>query len=378
MSRFRFEIQAESKDSRARAGRLTTLHGLVETPVFMPVGTLATVRSQTIDSLKSVGSQVLLANTYHLMLQPGPEVFQKFGGIHRFMRWDRPVLTDSGGFQVFSLSKNCSMTEEGATFQDHSDGRKHFLSPEISIQMQKSIGSDIMMVLDECIASTAEHAQARSAMERTHRWARRSLSARTDSPQALFGIVQGACFTDLRRESAETLSELPFEGMAIGGLAVGESTAEREDVTEFTTALLPREKPRYLMGVGTPIDILEGVHRGVDMFDCILPVAWAQRGAAFTSEGKLQLRRTAYRLSEDRLDPVCDCATCSVYSRAYLHHLHKADEVLGWTLIAQHNLRYYHRLMADLRLAILENRFLSLYKILKSQFAPSSDPNQEE
>jgi queuine tRNA-ribosyltransferase len=293
------------------------------------VGTQATVKNMTVEGLKAVDAQVLLANTYHLLLRPGPEVFRKFGGIHRFMNWDRPVLTDSGGFQIFSLPESRIMTEAGAQFRSYVDGDVHFLSPESSIAMQRAIGSDIMMVLDQCIASTASHAETEAAMHLTHRWAERSLAARGDSPQALFGIVQGACHRDLRLRSAEFLRALPFDGLAIGGLAVGETHAQRYEFTGLVTDELPGNLPRYLMGVGTPIDILESVHRGVDMFDCIIPTQLAQRGTAFTSHGRIHCRRGIYKFSEAPLDALCSCTTCAKYSRAYLHHLTKSDEVLG-------------------------------------------------
>ncbi len=362
MSRLKFRIEGEASGSKARAARFNTLHGEVVTPIFMPVGTQATVKSQTVESLLETGSNVLLANTYHLLLRPGPEVFDRFGGIHRFMNWNRPVLTDSGGFQIFSLPHSRKMDEAGARFQSYVDGRMILLSPELSIGMQKSIGSDIMMVLDQCIPSTAPKPMAIEAMHLTHRWAERSLIARGDSPQSMFGIVQGACFEDLRAQSAEFLTRLPFDGFAIGGLAVGESKQQREDFTELAAAMLPRNLPRYLMGVGTPIDILEAVHRGVDMFDCILPSQLAQRGVAFTSKGKLQLRRSVYKFSEDRLDPDCDCHTCQTYSKAYLHHLNKTEEVLGWHLLSRHNLAFYHGLMRRIRESILSDRFLEFYR----------------
>ncbi len=375
MSRTRFELQAQATGTSARAGRLQTLHGEVLTPIFMPVGTQATVKSQTVESLKEAGSHVLLANTYHLLLRPGPEVFRKFGGIHRFMNWDGPVLTDSGGFQIFSLPHSREMNEEGARFQSYLDGTTHLLSPEKSIEMQKAIGSDIMMVLDQCIPSTADREQATAAMHLTHRWAARSLAARGDSPQSLFGIVQGACYEDLRKQSADTLTALPLDGFAIGGLAVGEGSKEREDTTELTAALLPKELPRYLMGVGTPYDILEAVHRGVDMFDCILPSQLAQRGAAYTSEGRLQLRRSQYKFSEEALDPDCGCSTCRQYSRAYLHHLYKSSEVLGWKLLTSHNLTFYHRLMRRMRSKILAGTFFDFYQASREKLA-SSDNTQ--
>lgn len=362
MSRLNFKLEAEATGSRARAASFTTLHGEVKTPIFMPVGTQATVKSQTVESLKTSGSNVLLANTYHLLLRPGAEVMKKFGGIHKFMNWDRPVLTDSGGFQIFSLSKSREMNEEGAKFLSYIDNKSILLTPELSIQTQRAINSDIMMVLDQCIPSTANYVEAKSAMELTHRWAKRSLVAREDSPQALFGIAQGACHADLRKQSAEYLSQLGFDGMAIGGLAVGESKSQREDFTEITASYLPKNLPRYLMGVGTPIDILEAVHRGVDMFDCILPTQYAQRGVTFTSKGKFQLRRTVYKFSEEKLDPDCPCSTCLNYSRAYLHHLIKSDEILGWHLLSQHNITFYHRLMSEIRESILGDRFLDFYE----------------
>jgi queuine tRNA-ribosyltransferase len=285
------------------------------------------------------------------------------------------VLTDSGGFQIFSLPHSRRMDEAGARFQSYVDGKMILLSPELSIGMQKSIGSDIMMVLDQCIPSTAPKPLAIEAMHLTHRWAERSLRARGDSPQSMFGIVQGACFEDLRAQSAEFLTRLPFDGFAIGGLAVGESKQEREDFTELAAGMLPRELPRYLMGVGTPIDILEAVHRGVDMFDCILPSQLAQRGVAFTSRGKLQLRRSVYKFSEDRLDPECECHTCRSYSKAYLHHLNKTEEVLGWHLLSRHNLAFYHGLMSRIRESILSDRFLDFYRDQRQRLVRTDDEN---
>jgi len=370
--RLNFRIEAKSTDSRARAATLRTAHNEVRTPLFMPVGTQATVKGQLTQALEDAGSQILLANTYHLLLRPGPEVFRRIGGIHNFMSWKNSVLTDSGGFQIFSLTHSREMTEAGATFRSYLDGRTIVLSPELSIETQKAIGSDIMMVLDQCISSIADEATARDALGVTHRWAARSLAARGDSNQALFAIVQGALFPGLRRESANALSEMPFDGFAIGGLAVGESRAEREDMCELTAQLLPHDLPRYLMGVGTPLDILEAVHRGVDMFDCIIPTQVAQRGAAFTSRGFLQLRRSVYKFSETCLDPLCNCPTCSRYSRAYLHHLAKTGEHLGWQLLGQHNLYFYHQLMRDIRQSILEDRFLELYRE-KRAFLHESD-----
>ena len=361
MNRLHFHLDALATGSRARAATFRTLHNEVLTPLFMPVGTQATVKAQLPQTLEDAGSQILLANTYHLLLRPGPEVFRRTGGIHGFMSWKRSVLTDSGGFQIYSLPHSRSMSEEGAVFQSYLDGKTILLSPELSIETQKAIGSDIMMVLDQCIPSTAPESAAREALDLTHRWAARSLAARGESPASMFAIVQGALFPELRRESAARLSEMAFDGFAIGGLAVGEGRSEREDVCEMSAALLPRDLPRYLMGVGTPLDILEAVHRGVDMFDCIIPTQVAQRGAVFTSRGYLQMKRGVYKFSEDKLDPECGCPTCSRYSRAYLHHLAKTGETLGWQLLGKHNIHFYHQLMRDIRQSILDDRFLELY-----------------
>ena len=360
-NRLDFRIDAQASGSRARAATLQTLHGPVETPVFMPVGTQAAVRAQSPQSLAAAGARVLLANTYHLLLRPGAEVFRRMGGIHRFMNWPGAVLTDSGGYQIFSLPHSREVTEEGALFRSYVDGRTVRLSPELSIETQRAIGSDIMMVLDQCVSAAADRATARCALDLTHRWAARSLAARGDSPQSLFGIVQGALFADLRRESVEFLSALPFDGLAIGGLAVGEGRDERQDVCADTAERMPRDRPRYLMGVGTPLDLLEAVHRGLDMFDCILPTALGERGGVFTSRGYLQLRRGVHKHADEALDPGCPCPTCRHHSRAYLHHLTKTDEALGWQLLGQHNLHFYHRLMAELRQSILDDTFASLY-----------------
>ncbi len=328
----------------------------------MPVGTQATVKAQMPQSLEDAGSQILLANTYHLLLRPGPEVFERLGGYHGFTTWPRSVLTDSGGFQIFSLNTSRQMSEVGASFKSYIDGTRILLSPVRSIATQMSIGSDIMMVLDQCIPSTAGREEAKAALGLTHRWAKRSLAKRGDSPQSLFAIVQGALFPDLRKESADQLTQLPFDGSAIGGLAVGESKEEREATCELTTELLPKDRPRYLMGVGTPLDILEGVHRGVDMFDCIIPTQVAQHGTAFTSRGLIKTRRAVHRFSEEPLDPACHCPTCTRFSRAYLYHLGRAKEPLAWQLLGQHNIYFYHQLMRDIRQSILEDRFLELYK----------------
>ena len=362
MSRLAFTLEATAAGSRARAARFRTQHNEVLTPTFMPVGTHASVRSQRREDLLESGAQVLLANTYHLLLRPGVEIFEKFGGIHGFMNWPRSVLTDSGGFQIFSLPDSRSMREDGAEFRSYIDQRTILLSPERSIATQKLIGSDIMMVLDQCVPSTVERSVARDAMELTHRWAQRSLEARGDSQQALFGIVQGACYDDLRVESARTITQLPFDGFAIGGLAVGESISQRDDCTAIVTEHLPQDRPRYLMGVGTPRDLLEAVHRGVDMFDCILPTSMAQQGVAFTSIGRRSLKRAAYRDREGPLDPSCTCYTCRTHSIAYLFHLQRTWDSHGAQLLGLHNLHFYMQLMRSMREHILAGDWLEFYE----------------
>jgi queuine tRNA-ribosyltransferase len=357
VTRLRFELLATAARSHARAARFHTLHGEVRTPVFMPVGTQATVKGLPVEDLAAAGSQVLLANAYHLLLRPGVEVFRHVGGIHRFMGWRGPILTDSGGFQVFSLNEERTITEEGAIFKSYVDGARIALSPETSIAAQLAIGADMLMAMDHCVPSTASREVAADAMQRTHRWAERSLAARGDAAQALFGIVQGACFDDLRRTSADFLTRLPFDGFAIGGLAVGETKAERERCTALATSLLPEDRPRYLMGVGTPIDLLEAVDRGVDMFDCTIPSSLAKQGVVYTSTGRIALSRGVYKLADAPLDARCPCQTCAAYSRAYLHHLVKTAEPLGWVLLTRHNLRFYHDLMAAMRIHILSDTF---------------------
>jgi queuine tRNA-ribosyltransferase len=360
--RLHFTLEATALNSSARAARFRTQHHEVLTPTFMPVGTHAAVRSQRREDLLESGAQVLLANTYHLLLRPGLEIFEKFGGIHGFMNWPRAVLTDSGGYQIFSLPGSRTLCEDYAEFTSYTDSALVRLSPERSIEAQKVIGADIMMALDQCVPSTVEHAAARSAMQLTHRWAQRSLAARGDSPQALFGIVQGASYADLRIESAQTIAQMPFDGCAIGGLAVGESSAQREDCTAAVTELLPAHSPRYLMGVGTTRDLLEAVHRGVDMFDCILPTSLAKQGVAFTSLGRRDLRRAAYRGMEGPIDPACHCYTCKTYSIAYLYHLQRVHETTGWQLLSLHNIHFYLRLMRTMREHILAGTWTKFYR----------------
>ena len=360
-----FQVSAIDRDSRARRGRVTVAHGTFDTPAFMTVGTRATVTGLDPVDLASVGAQVVLANTYHLMLRPGLEAFRRVGGVHRFMGWDGPILTDSGGFQIFSQSTERTISERGARFRSYVDQRMHMLTPEHSIELQTAIGSDIMMVLDVCIDSTSAEGETRAAMERTHRWAVRSLKARTDLrrarsahlDQALFAIVQGGLFPALRTESARFLTDHPFDGFAIGGLAVGDTREQREDVIALAAEQLPEGKPRYLMGVGTPADLLHAMHAGVDMFDCILPTHMAWQGTAFTSRGRVKITRTEYAASDDPLDPECTCRACGTSSRAYLHHLFKCSEPLGSRLLSLHNLHHYQALMTAARAAIEEGRY---------------------
>jgi queuine tRNA-ribosyltransferase len=347
--RLPFSVSAVDSGSKARRGSLLTAHGRVETPAFMAVGTRATVTGLTPQELGEVGAQVVLANTYHLMLRPGAELFRRVGGIHGFMGWSGPVLTDSGGYQIFSLPGDRTLSEEGARFRSYTDQRIHMLSPERSIAMQTAIGSDIMMVLDVCVDSRSDAATTRAAMDRTHRWARRSLAARTSETQALFAIVQGGVIPELRKESAAVLTAQGFDGFAIGGLAVGDARSQREDVTHFSAELLPADRPRYLMGVGTPPDLLHAILAGVDMFDCVLPTHLAWQGTAFTSTGRVRVTRGPNASSDDPLDGECACATCRQYSRAYLHHLFKCSEPLGPRLLSIHNLHHYHSLMTEAR-----------------------------
>lgn len=359
---FKFEVHSQDPDSPARSGSFKTAHGKTLTPAFMPVATHAILRGLPTQTLGDLGYKTILANTYHLLLRPGQEVFDAVGGIHNFMKWENSVLTDSGGFQIFSMANSIKISEEGAKFRSYVDGKHILLSPERSIAMQRSINSDIMMVLDQCIPSLADRTQTIEALELTKRWAKRSFDARGDSSQALFGIIQGACFPDLRAVSADQITAIDFDGFAIGGVAVGEEKSKRDDIIAHTAALLPFNKPRYVMGIGTPIDLLEAVNCGVDMFDCILPSAMAQQGVCFTSSGKMDLRRGVYKFSQEALDKDCRCETCRTYSRAYLHHLIKAGEFIAGTLLSVHNLTFYKKLIDEMRQAINEKRFKSYYR----------------
>ncbi len=366
----RFEL-AGTDPTGARAGVLHTRRGAVPTPVFMPVATHANIRNLAPEEIRDSGARIVLANTYHLMLRPGTEVFDAFGGIHRFMGWDGLVLTDSGGYQIFSLPADREVTEKGARFRSFHDQSRRMLSPETSIATQQSIGSDIMMVLDVCIEGTAGLAEAKEAMDRTHRWALRSLEAkqRVDTGQALFAIVQGGAHPELRTESVAALTPHPFDGFAIGGLAVGEARELLYSTTRHTAALLPADKPRYLMGVGTPLDLLESVKAGVDMFDCIIPTKMAQQSYAYTFEGLVRLSREAFRLTDGPIDPCCDCPVCRRYSRGYLRHLMQGKHTLGSRLISIHNLHHFQALMRRMREAVLAGTFEALYRDLTEVLA---------
>jgi queuine tRNA-ribosyltransferase len=353
-----FEFKVLAKDGAARRGEITMPRGNVRTPAFMPVGTAATVKAMYMDQVRDLGADIILGNTYHLMLRPGPERMARLGGLHEFARWKRPILTDSGGFQVMSLSGLRKLTEKGVVFQSHIDGSKHEMSPERSIEIQGLLGSDIQMQLDECIALPAEKSEVERAMELSLRWAERCKTAFGDQPgKAMFGIVQGGDFTDLRVKSAEALTAMDLKGYAIGGLAVGEPQAVMLEMLEATCPVLPAEKPRYLMGVGTPEDILRSVARGVDMFDCVMPTRAGRHGQAFTRFGKINFKNARHAEDTRPIDDQSDCPAASYYSRAYLHHLVKSGEALGGMLLTWNNLAYYQYLMAGIRQAISDGCF---------------------
>lgn len=357
MAAFPFQIAAT--DGAARTGVLKTPRGDIRTPAFMPVGTAATVKALTVDQVKDTGADIILGNTYHLMLRPTAERVKRLGGLHRFMRWDKPILTDSGGFQVMSLSGISKVTEDAVTFSSHIDGSKHVLSPERSMEIQADLlGSDIVMQLDECVAWPAEEARARQGMELSARWGKRSKAAfGTRDSQALFGIQQGSTFRNLRQESSDRLREIGFDGYALGGLAVGEGHQAMCEVLDYAPAMLPADRPRYLMGVGKPIDLVEAVYRGVDMFDCVLPTRSGRHGQAWTWDGAINIKNARYADDEDPLDPASDCPASRDYSKAYLRHLFKAEEILGQVLLSWHNIAFFQALTAAMRDAIAEGRF---------------------
>ncbi len=350
MSILNFELLKTS--GRARRGRLNFPRGVVETPVFMPVGTYGSVKAMLPEQIKSIGANMILGNTFHLMLRPGTEVIALHGDLHDFMKWDGPILTDSGGFQVFSLGKLRKLTEAGVTFQSPINGASVFLDPETSMRVQKALGSDVVMVFDECTPYPASFEVAEKSMRLSLRWAARSKSAHEGNPSALFGIVQGGMYENLRRESAEGLIKIGFDGYAIGGLSVGEPKDEMLRVLDFTTPMLPENSPRYLMGVGKPEDLVEGVKLGVDMFDCVMPTRNARNGHLFVDTGVIKIRNSTYKKDTRPLDETCECYTCKNYSRAYLHHLDRCGEIQGSVLNTIHNLAYYQKLMKDLRQAL--------------------------
>ena len=346
-----------NSDKSARRGRLTFERGTVETPAFMPVGTYGTVKAMTPEELESIGVQIILGNTFHLMLRPGTDIIQKHGDLHNFMHWQGPILTDSGGFQVFSLEKMRKITEKGVVFQSPIDGSKVELTPESSMQVQKALGSDIVMIFDECTPYPATEKQAEDSMQLSLRWAERCKKAHEGNPSALFGIVQGGMYPKLRHHSAEVLTQLGFDGYAIGGLSVGEPENERNHILDETLPSLPEDRPRYLMGVGRPEDIVEAVRRGVDMFDCVIPTRHARTGFLYTRAGIIKIRNSQYQDDIRPLDEHCSCYTCRHYSRAYLRHLDKCGEILGARLNTLHNLHYYQDLMRDIRSAIEAGQF---------------------
>ena len=359
MAAISYELKHVCKQSGARYGILHTPHGDVETPMFMPVGTLATVKGISPEMLKEMHSQVILANTYHLWLRPGEDVIEKAGGLHKFMNYDGPMLTDSGGFQVFSLGKTRKIEEEGVKFKSIIDGSALFLSPEKAIEIQNKLGADIIMSFDECAPYPADREYVKNSLERTTRWLQRCKDAHKNTEnQALFGIIQGGMYKDLREQSAKEITAIDLPGYAIGGLSVGEPKPLMYEVLEYTTPLMPVDKPRYLMGVGSPDDLIEGVIRGVDMFDCVLPTRIARNGTAMTSQGKVVVRNAAYAKDFTPLDPECDCYCCKNYTKAYIRHLVKANEILAARLITTHNLRFLLKLMEQVRQAIREDRLL--------------------
>jgi len=366
-----FALEKSCSNTRARAGMLTIPHGAVPTPVFAPVGTQATVKSLTPEELVSLGATIVLANTYHLYLRPGIEIIEKLGGLHRFMGWSGPMITDSGGYQVFSLAHLRRVSEEGVLFRSHIDGSEHFLTPELCVRFQEALGADIIMALDECPPYGASFDAVKEATERTHRWAQRCQESRQRRDQAIYGIVQGGEFTELRRHSASALTSLGFAGYAIGGLSLGEPKEVTNVMVEETVALLPRDKPRYLMGVGSPEDLFEGVSRGIDIFDSALPTRIARNGGLFTRYGRKIIRNARFRDWDGPIDEGCDCYTCCNFSAAYLHHLFKCEELLAYRLATIHNLRFIMRLMAEIRESILNGTFPSFKESFLANYEPT-------
>ena len=371
-----FEVLHRCRPLRARCGKITTPHGAFETPVFMPVGTQGTVKALSPDDLKEVGAEILLSNTYHLYLRPGHEIISKLGGLHRFMGWHDPLLTDSGGYQIYSLAKLRTLTEEGAFFQSHLDGSRHFIGPRDAVAIQQALGADIIMAFDECAPFPADYGYVRNSVKTTSRWARECLESKEGNDQALFGIVQGGTYSDLREQSAKELVAMDFDGYALGGLSVGEDKETRERVIRETVPLLPENKPVYVMGIGKPEDILDAVASGVDMFDCVLPTRNGRNGSLFTRKGPLAIKNACYAEDDRPVEEDCGCYTCSRFSRAYLRHLFMAKELLAYRLNTIHNLYYYMRLMEEIRGAIRAGRLAEYRNDFYRRLAEFSQPEE--
>ena len=373
-----FRLLHQDTGCRARTGRITTPHGEIQTPIFMPVGTSASVKAMRPENLKDAGAQIILSNTYHLYLRPGHRLVEQMGGLHKFMAWDRPVLTDSGGFQVYSLTELRKITEEGATFRSHIDGSMHLLTPELSIRIQESLGADIIMCFDECPPADADREYVERSLAMTTRWARRCKDAHCRADQLLFGIVQGGRFADLRQRSLQELQEIGFDGYALGGLSVGETKPVMHEVMDACSDLLPADHPRYIMGIGTPEDLVEAVWRGYDMFDCVMPTRNARNGMLFTNQGRLNIKRKQYEDDQGPIDPTCDCYVCRTYSRAYLRHLFRSGEILSSMLNTHHNIAWYLNLMSRMREAITQDRFEAFRKEFYHHQQPETENNKEE
>lgn len=364
---FSFRVEHHEAHSQARSGTIDTPHGVIRTPVFMPVGTQGSVKALTPEDLQSLGVEIILANTYHLYLRPGHERIARLGGLHHFMHWPAPILTDSGGYQVYSLGALRKINPEGVSFRSHLDGSSHFLSPELAVRIQEALGSDIAMCLDECTPYPVAYDYARFSHELTRDWALRCKEAHQKEDQALFGIIQGSVFKDLRKESAESIVNIGFDGYALGGLSVGEGKTQRQETIAHTLPLLPDDKPRYLMGLGTPEDLVEGVGLGADMFDCVLPTRNARNGMLFTRNGPVIIKKAEYAEDSQPVDPDCTCYTCRNYSRAYLRHLYVSRELLSYRLNTLHNLHYFMELMQTLQEAVVQDRFLEFKKDFYNQ-----------
>lgn len=369
-----FEVLKKDNNSRARLGRCHTAHGVFHTPAFIPVGTQATVKAMTPEELRDLGAEIILSNTYHLYLRPGHERIRRLGGLHRFMHWEHPLLTDSGGFQVFSLNSLVKVSEEGVEFKSHLDGSRHFITPEKAIAIQEALGADIIMCLDECTPYPASHEEAECSLQRTLKWSRRCRESHRASHQALFGIVQGGMYSDLRQKGVEVLIEIGFDGYALGGLSVGENKESMARVIGETAPLLPENLPRYVMGLGMPGDMIEAVREGVDMFDCVLPTRNARNGMLFTRSGKMAIKNAKYAEDPSPIEPGCPCYTCRNYSRAYLRHLYFAEEILAFRLNTIHNLHFYLTFMREMRQAIAEDRLDGFIQDFNSMGEPSVEP----